>query len=93
MPTLAGSRGSRKSNAATERLPSRAVPFEAIDAELITVHIRTDSAGCGEAAVKIDQHAFRDRRVAESNIRVETRTAVTDDQHVVRVIMTSVSYG
>jgi hypothetical protein len=57
------------------------------------VHIRTDSAQCGEAAVKIDQHALHDWCVAESNIRVETRAAVTDDQHVVWVIMTSVPHG
>jgi hypothetical protein len=43
--------------------------------------------------VKIDQHALPDRRVAESNVGTEARAAVTDDQHVIRIIMTSVPNG
>jgi hypothetical protein len=76
-----------------ERSPSGAMPFETIDTKLIAVHIRADSAQCGEASVKRDHHALPDRCVAESDIGVETRATVTDDQHVVRVIMTSVPLG
>ena len=69
----------------------REMAGEAINAKLVSIHIRAYVGEPSKPAMKINQHTALDRHTPKTEVGVDTSLPIAHDQNIIRVLVASVA--